>query len=530
MPARKSSRRSVLKGAVYAAPLAASGLLFGCAKSAGDDATKLSARDAVGRIAKGEMKAEAYAAALLKAYAARKNLNAVVTLDENRVMETAAGIDKLRSGGAKLPALAGLPVAVKDQIDVAGYPTSAGNGALLPFYKPAASATVVEAMTNAGAVVFCKSLCPDLVGSGGLSPASATTDNRWFGSAHNPYDLLRTPGGSSGGNAALLAAGIVPAALGEDTGGSVRVPSSFCGTAGLRPSTFTVENLAAGTARKRYSDNGIVPPPGLLETFGPMARSVADVAFLDAAITGEPTPPAPDLKSVRIGVPRADYYEIDAMDPAVAKLTQETFARLRAAGVTLVEFDLLMIQGLNEGGRLSPGPPRENLSDWLEDNTPGLNLDAVMARRIVRADAGAPALTPEEVLPIFEASFRVYEDLFKREGLMAIAFPTMPFTAPFINLNGDTPNQTIAIGGPQIGGPKNTRRVDEVLAMITNVFSGPRFGAPGLSLPQGLVAGLPVGLSLEGMPGDDLKILSLGLAVETLLGPIPGPRFPAGLA
>ena len=526
---RHPSRRSLLKSTVYAAPIAATGLglLASCSKSAGDDALNLSARDAVARMAKGEMKAEAYVAALLKAHAAHKNLNATVTMDENRVMETAAGIDKLRSSGGKMGVLAGLPVAIKDQIDVAGYPTSAGNGALLPFYKPAASAAVVEAMTNQGAVVFCKTLCPDMVGSGGLSPASATTDSRWFGTARNPYDPLRTPGGSSGGNGALLAARIVPAAIGEDTGGSIRLPASFCGIAGLRPSTFTLENLAAGTARKRYSDNGIVPPPGLLETFGPMARTVADVAFLDAAITGEATPPAPDLKTVRIGIPRADYYEIDAMDPAVAKHIQEVFARLKAAGATLVEFDLRMIQGLNEGGRLSAGPPRQNLADWLGDNTPGLNVDAIMARRIVAAGLiPAPAaLTPEERLQIFEASFRVYEDMFKREGITAIAFPTVPFTAPFINLNGDTPMQTIPIGDPVKG-----KRVDEIFGLITNVFPGPRFGAPGLSLPAGLLNGLPVGLSLEGMPGDDLKILALGLAVENLLGPTPGPQFPVKAA
>jgi mandelamide amidase len=253
-----------------------------------------------------------------------------------------------------------------------------------------------------------------------------------------------------------------------------------------------------------------------------MARTVADVAFLDAAITGEATPPAPDLKTVRIGVPQADYYEIDAMDPAVAKLMQDVFTKLRAAGATLVEFDLKMIQSLNEGGRLSAGPPRQTFADWLEDNTPGLNLDGVMARRIVPASPAAPppAMSPEERLQIFEASFRVYEDLFKRNGLMAIAFPTVPFTAPFINLNGDTPNQTIPVGD---------KRVDEIGGLITNVFPGPRFGAPGLSLPAGLINGLPAGLSLEGMPGDDVKVLSLGLAVEKVLGPVPAPQFPASL-
>ncbi len=525
----KISRRSVLKTSVYAVPLAMG--LAACAKQGGDELTKLGLREAAERLAKGELSAETYASALLKAHAAHANLNAVVTLDESRVLETARGIDKLRAGNGKLGPLAGVPIAVKDQIDVAGYPTSAGNGALKAFYTPAQSALVVETLQNQGAVVFAKTLCPDMVGSGGLSPASGTTDNRWFGSARNPYDLLRTPGGSSGGNGALLAARIVPAAIGEDTGGSVRIPASFCGIAGLRPSTFTVANMSSAAPRKRYSDHGIVPPPGLLETFGPMARTVADVAFLDAAITGEATPPPPDLKTVRIGIPRADYYEIDAMDPAVAKCIQEAFAKLKAAGATLVEFDLRLIQSLNENGRLPAGPPRQALADWLEDNTPGLNLDAVMAKRIVpeaRFSQGGPAgtipappaLSPEERLQIFEASFRVYEDLFKRQGLAAIAFPTVPFTAPFINLNGDTPMQTIKVGD---------KRVDEIQGLITTTFAGPRFGAPGLSLPGGMANGLPVGLSLEGMPGDDAKLLALGIAAERVLGPVPEPKFPASL-
>lgn len=515
------TRRSVLKTSVYAIPLAAG--LAGCAKRGGDELLNLGARDAAQRMAKGDMTAEAYADACLAAHAAHANLNATVTLNEERVREAARGIDKLRASGGKLGPLAGLMVAVKDQIDVAGYPTSAGNGALKPFYTPAQSAIVVEAMQSQGAVVFAKTMCPDMVGSGGLSPASATTDNRWFGSARNPYDLLRTPGGSSGGNGALLAARIVPAAIGEDTGGSIRLPAAFCGVAGLRPSTFTVENLTSGNPRKRYPDHGIVPPPGLLETLGPMARTAADVAFLDAAITGEATPPPPDLKTLRIGIPRADYYEIDAMDAGVAKVIQEAFAQLKAAGVTLVEFDLRMIQGLNENARLSAGPPRQGFAEWLEDNTPGLNLDAVLARRIVPANMGPtpPALSPEERVQVFEASFRVYEDLFKRQGLAAIAFPTVPFRAPLINLNGDVPGQTIRVGD---------KRVDEIQGLITNVFPGPRFGAPGLSLPGGMVDGLPVGLSLEGMPGDDVKLLALGIAVENLLGPIAAPQFPVRLA
>jgi mandelamide amidase len=491
--------------------------LAGCSKAAGNEVLELGAQAAAARIATGEMKAEDYAGRLLEHYAAHKDLNAVVTIDADRVREEARRVDRARADGAKLGPLAGVPLAIKDQIDVAGYPTTAGNGALKP-YARSRNAAIVDIVLGAGAVVFAKSMLPDMVGSGGLSSASATTDNRWFGAAHNPYDLMRTPGGSSGGNGALLAARIVPAAIGEDTGGSVRCPSAFCGTAGLRPSTFTVANMRNHTMRKRYPDDGIVPPPGLLETFGPMARTVADVAFLDAVITGEATPAAPDLRGVRIGIPRGDYWEITAMDPAVAKITQEAFAKLHDAGAALVEFDLNAILMLNENGRLSAGPPRESLEEWLDENVAGVGIESIMSRRIVPAGAAPPPpnLSDAQRLDIYEASLRTYEGLFRSHGIVAIAFPTIPFTAPFINLNGDVPGQQI---------PVNGHWIDEIRGITTNLFAGPRFGAPGLSLPSGMSKGLPVGLELDALPGDDGKLLALGVAVEKVLGHIPPPPF-----
>jgi indoleacetamide hydrolase len=110
--------------------------------------------------------------------------------------------------------------------------------------------------------------------------------------------------------------------------------------------------------------------------------------------------------------------------------------------------------------------------------------------------------------------------VFRMNNIVAIAFPTIPFTAPYINLNGDVPGQRI---------PVNGRWIDEIFGIITNLFAGPKFGAPGLSLPSGLSAGLPVGLELDAMPGDDTRLLALGLAVEKVLGPIAPPAFLRGL-
>ena len=214
---------------------------------------------------------------------------------------------------------AGLPFAVKDQIEVAGYPATGGNGALKG-YVPRRNAVVVERLVAAGAIPFCMTTLPDMTVIDGLMhQASPYSDS--FGSVRNPYDPTCISGGSSGGSGAILAARIVPAALGADANGPSRCPSAFCGVTGLRPSTFTIENALRGTKRKRYPDEGLLPPPplGRLYTIGPMARTAADVAFLDTLITGESVP-AVDLRTARIAVPRPDYWERDLVDLAVRRV------------------------------------------------------------------------------------------------------------------------------------------------------------------------------------------------------------------
>src|SRR5262245_21094996 len=279
------------------------------------DVLALGAREVVARIASGDITAEAYAAQLLKQYDAHKDLNVANTIDGSRVLEAARAIDRLRSRSGKLGPAAGMPFAVKDQISVAGYPTTGGNAALKG-YVPKRSAVVVERLVAAGAIPFCMTSLPDMnVVDGLMHQISAHSDS--FGAVHNPYDLSRIPGGSSGGNGAILAARIVPAAVGLDTNGSIRCPSAFCGVTGLRPSTYTIENAIKGTSRKRYSDDGLVLPPARrLDTIGPMARTVSDVAFLDALITGEAVPTV-NLRAARIAVPRPDYWERGDGDPGV---------------------------------------------------------------------------------------------------------------------------------------------------------------------------------------------------------------------
>ena len=226
-----------------------------------------------------------------------------------------------------------------------------------------------------------------------------------------------------------------------------------------------------------------------------------------------------ELKGARIGVPRADYWQRDMIDPAVQKITEAAFAKLKDAGADLVEYDLNALIDLDAGGLLGAALRRPNtdLADWLAANAPDVKMEDLNRLRESYATYKAPTqpdLTDAQRIDIVTAAARRYEEAFKSAGLLALAFPTLPVLPPLINSNGDTPGQKIMVNGIW---------VDESQAIVLNLALGPRTGAPGLSLPAGMSAGLPVGLSFQGLPGDDAKILGLGVAAEKVLGALPPP-------
>lgn len=492
---------------------------------------EMGARDVVESIRRGELKAELYVSELLRQYDTHRDLNLVTSIDEGRVLEAARSVDLARTRGAKLGPAGGLPFAVKDQIEVAGYPATAGNRALRS-YVPKRNAIAVERLVEAGAIPFCMTTLPDMtVDDGLMHQASPYSDS--FGPAHNPYDPTRIPGGSSGGSAGVLAARIVPAALGADANGSIRCPSAFCGVTGLRPSTFTIENALRGTQRKRYSDEGLLMPPlGRLYTIGPMARTAEDVAFLDTLITGEPVPVV-DLRSVRIGVPRPDYWARD-VDPAVADVIQQALARLRDAGCRLVEIDFGDVRSivgtlddptpaavLAELGLAPPMSSREMrriMAEWLREHAPGVTMEMMYHGRAM-VDEPFPALPPvNEQVKILTAASKRYSEVFRAHGVAAIAFPTVPILAMPMRREGPKEpfGEVITLNG---------QRIEEGKVLMRNLFIAPRLGAPGLSIPVGVSLGLPVGLELDALPGHDTELLGLGIAVQKVVGRTPPPRF-----
>jgi indoleacetamide hydrolase len=532
------SRRRVLQAAASIVPLhigsrlAAALTPLGTARTTqqlGDDLLALGAREAVERIASGDITAEAYVAQLLKQYDAHKDLNVAITIDGARVLEAARAVDRSRARGATLGAADGLPFAVKDQIAVAGYPATGGNAAL-EGYIPKRHAPVVERLVAAGAIPFCKTSIPDMnVVDGLMHQISAHSES--FGAVHNPYDPARIPGGSSGGNGAILAARIVPAAIGLDTNGSIRLPSAFCGVSGLRPSTYTIENAINSTSRKRYPDEGLVLPPARrLDTIGPMARTVSDVAFLDTLITGEAVP-AVNLRTVRIAVPRPDYWKRDDVDPGVADVVRRAFAMLRDVGCTLVEIDLdgevRSIVGtifqptpaavFAGDGMDAPQPTSLTMAAWLRENAPDVTVEQMYRDRPIRDAKRNFPPADEQIRALNEAAQR-YTEVYRSHNVRAIAFPTVPIVATPIRAGGpkEPLGELVTIKG---------KPIEEGRVVPQNIFMAPRVGAAALSIPVGLSQGLPVGLELDALPGNDSELLGPGIAVQAVIGRIPAPSF-----
>ena len=237
--------------------------------------------------------------------AVNSRLNAVVQLDAEAALAQARATDAARARGERLGPLHGVPFTAKDVIETAGLIAAAG----LPeraAYIPTADATVAARMRAAGAILLGKTNCPP--GGGG-----GDTENPVYGRTNNPYDVTRTPGGSSGGEAAIIAAGGSPVGLGSDSGGSIRLPAHFCGVAGLKPTSGRVPNT------------GVLNHPGGLSDprtqIGPLARSVADLALVFALIAG------PDGRDAGvIPMPIGDYRAVTLRGLRVAAYTEDPAA------------------------------------------------------------------------------------------------------------------------------------------------------------------------------------------------------------
>jgi Asp-tRNA(Asn)/Glu-tRNA(Gln) amidotransferase A subunit family amidase len=463
--------------------------------------TSLGLAAAAAAIRNGDITSETYNTALLERARALAELNAFVTIDEAAVLAAARDADKARAAGSSAPLL-GVPLGVKDSYLTKGLTTSLGLDGLAHFV-PREDADAVRAIKGAGALVFGKNNLVEM--SYGL-----TGHNARYGQVKNPYARDRVSGGSSSGSAASVAANIVPASLGGDTVGSIRVPASLCGVVGFKPTTG------------RWPRNGVAPISHTLDTTGVFARSVEDCVLADQVVTGEQAAESLgrgyDVKGLRLAYAPRQF--LDLVDSEVEARFREVVRRLREAGAEIVEVDLgddfnALIQTATWGifahetmDAISEFLRRHDIPTTFESIYEGLKPQLRQAWGHIVLPSGAGATSADSYQTALNVSRpeiqRRLNKVFVTRGALAILQPTTPCTAPLIEEQA-----TIRIAGREVS----------YLALANHTLSASSVGLPGLSLPVGLSrAGLPIGLELDGPLGSDRALLDLARRIEGVLG------------
>ncbi|MEO0997612.1 MAG: indoleacetamide hydrolase [Pseudomonadota bacterium] len=443
----------------------------------------------------GTLTSEALVRELLTRIDAAAALNAFITVNDE-ALQTARERDRQRRSGQVLGPLHGIPLVIKDNIHVAGLPNTAGTPGLEGFV-PGETNRSVGALQRAGAIVLGKTNLHELA-------FGITSNNAAFGAVGNPRDPSRFAGGSSGGTAAAIAAGLAPAGLGTDTGGSVRIPAALTGIVGFRPSPG------------RYPTEAVTPISATRDTVGGMGRRVADIVLLDRVISGEDveTGRLPEPDALRLGICR-DYYFANLETETAAQIDR-ALERLQAAGVTLVNVEYPELAKRVEAGfPIALYEARRDLARYLDEFETGIDLPALAARTASPDVAGVfAAVVDENAIP--EAAYRAaladiaamrseFQSLFDTNDLDALVLPTTPLTARPI----DGSLETVELNG---------RQVPTFPTYIRNTDPASLAGLPGISIPAGDAAnGLPVGLELDGAPDSDRQLLRVALAIENLL-------------
>lgn len=449
---------------------------------------RLDATAAVAAFKDGSVSPAEYAEALAGRAAEHADLNALWSFDPEHLVRTATATFQAHPDAP----LSGLPIVAKENINTTNYPTSGGTGALLG-HTPAKDAGAVKRIIQAGGFIGAKAGMHELA-------FGITSNNAVTGAVRNPNDPGKIPGGSSGGTAAAVAAGIFPAGLGTDTGGSCRIPAALCGVVGYRPTTG------------RYDGDGVIPISHTRDTVGPLARSVRDIVLFDGILSGDTSAVADSVGGdFTIGVPRQMFFE--DLDPAVADAVEAQLSTLSAKGWNLVEVSLESIWPHNEAFSF-PVVFYEVMRDlpaYLAEHAPDVSFEALVAGigspDVAAAigsqlgDGAMPEAAYRAAMDIHRPMMcRIYGQVFEDHGLDAIVFPTTPLPARPI---GD--DEMVELNG---------ERVPTFPTYIRNTDLGSNVGAPGISLPCPVTSGLPVGLEFDALPGKDRSLLALARAAE----------------
>lgn len=447
------------------------------------------------KVRRGELSArEVVGHALARISAANPVINAFVAVDGERAMDAATVVDDMVAAGRDPGPLAGIPIGVKDLEDAAGYVTTLGSAAFAGGPKASANSTLVSRLVAAGCVVVGKTNTPELAWK-------ADTENSVFGRTLNPWNLAHSVGGSSGGSAAAIAAGMVPLATGSDGGGSIRIPSACCGLSGMKPS---LGRVPSGGSRAPDWQN--------LSTKGPMARRLADVvAALDVAVGPDPTDlrslPRPEaswsaaLKDPKPPArvawsPTLGYGEVDAEVLAICRHAVEVLASL---GTEVVDVETVFEEDpLNEWLTLTGVYNLRTHADTR--GTPAwANVDPVLAM-LIEGAASTTALDMVRAEDLCHTLNLRLVDLFHDVRLLVT--PTTAAAAPMHALGGSG----MINGVPDVNWVK-----------FTYPFNMTR--SPAATVCAGMTtAGVPVGLQLVGPQHGDLVVIRSAAALEAALG------------
>ena len=411
--------------------------------------------------------------------ARESELNAFLTFTEEQALQLSEDRDRELGQGIDRGPLHGIPIAHKDCLFTKGVRTTWGSKIFADFV-PDRDAYAVRALHDAGAVSIGKTGLHELT-------YGMTSNNPHYGPVRNPHDPARVAGGSSGGSGVAVAAGIVALATGTDTGGSIRIPASFCGVAGFKP-TFD-----------RISREGCFPLGLTLDHIGPMARTVRDAADAFAALTGAaPAFEPSSLRGLRIGLPAKFFFE--RIDGAVKESVRHAARLAEEAGAIVTEIRSGDGEALNTIGRIVQLAEAAAVLGKYAHRREDFGSDVLALIDQGRMIPATEYLNAQRVRRILVEDFSA-----AWKDCDCLLMPATPTAAPLI---GQT---NVAIEGVS----EDVRMAGTRLTRPINVL-----GWPAVSLPYGrTVEGLPIGLQLVGPPGSDEKLLARAASLEVVLSP-----------
>jgi aspartyl-tRNA(Asn)/glutamyl-tRNA(Gln) amidotransferase subunit A len=421
---------------------------------------------------------------LVRAYLARiektKRLRAFITVTGQEALRDARNAERRLRAGQDAPLL-GVPIAVKDLIATRGVRTTAGSR-ILANWIPSKDATAVARLRQAGAVMLGKLNLHEFA-------YGVSTSNPWWGIARNPWDEDRIPGGSSGGSAIAVVAGLCAGSLGSDSGGSIRIPAALCGCVGLKPTYGLVPT------------DGVLPLGPSLDHVGPISRTVDDAQLLLEVISQNQVARR-SIKGLVVGVPNGFFTQ--RVEPGVARVVRAAIAGLRSDGARIRSVALpsmawsVAVQLVTLRAEAAAAHAR-----WFPERSREYGLEPRTRLQLGRLVSGLDYLLAQRLRAKLKEDLKTAFD-----DVHVIATPTVPIVAPLIaqrDVNWRSGNEP----------------VDGALVRFTSPFN--LTGAPALSVPCGLSQGLPVGIQVVARWNDERTVLAAGRAVERRTGRMSPP-------